>query len=237
MATLPKDWLTDGLIDTEYKRYILLAYLQHVDKEFADRKLYPTLAELIEHYRQLQLVREQKKVMTNSFPKEISRMDLKELKFEYRDLVMDDATMRDLEEIIDFAIPEIRSKVSAGQEIYEEVEDKISIIPIGIQPLQHDEGYLMLSDYLQRIINVYYYNITIFENAMSRLRGIHTRLIDQYEMTVTNTYEDIKYRLTQQMPEIPAPATYALEFRESFPLAETMLPIAKRVFVKYVTTA
>jgi len=236
MSALKQDWLTDGLIDPEYKRYILLAYLRQVDREFDAKKLYPSLSDLIDHYRNLETLRDQKKILVSGFPKEISKIDMEGMRLEYRDLMKDDTTLRDIDEIISFAMPEIRHKMSIGKEIFEEVEDKIKIIPIGIQPLQNNEGYLMLSDYLKRMVNVYYYNITIFENAMTRLRGIHTQLIDQYDITISNTYENIKYQLIKQVRDIPAPATYALEFKRSFPLDETMLPIAKRVFVRYVTT-
>ncbi len=40
MSTLPKNWLTEGLIDFEYKKYILLSYTQQVKGSFKERKLY-----------------------------------------------------------------------------------------------------------------------------------------------------------------------------------------------------
>jgi hypothetical protein len=62
-----------------------------------------------------------------------------------------------------FAIPgDPGTRCHWAKRIFEEVEDKISIFPIGIQPLHADEGYLLLSDYIKRLVNVYYYNITIF---------------------------------------------------------------------------
>jgi hypothetical protein len=235
MVVLSQDWLTDGYIDFEYKKYTLLSYLQQVDKEFDARKLYPSLSDLIDHYRNLEVLREQKKLLVTGFPKEISKIDLENLKFEYNSLIKDTDLTLNIDEIISFAIPQIKNKMSLGKELFEEVEYKINIFPVGIQPLHTDEGYLLLSDYPRRLVNVYYYNITIFENAMNTMRAIHTKLINQYDITVSNTYENIKYQITKQVRDIPTPATYALEFKESFPLTETMLPIAKRVFVKYVS--
>jgi hypothetical protein len=235
MAALKQDWLTDGTIDFEYKKYMLLAYLQQVDQEFDAKKLYPALSELIDHYRNLEVLKEQKKILMNGFPKEITKLDLENLRFQYTDLVKDDEVTREIDEIISFAIPEIMGKVSLGKELFEEVEDKINIFPVGIQPLNTDEGYLILSDYIKRMVNVYYYNITIFESAVAKLRGIQTRLVDQFDLTISNTYENIRYQITKEIKDIPTPATYALEFKKSFPLTETMLPIAKRVFVRYVT--
>jgi hypothetical protein len=233
MVELKQDWLTDGHIDFEYKKYLLLAYLQQAGNEFDAKKLYPKFSELVEHYRNLEVLKEQKKIATNSFPKEISRLDLEKFKVEYRTLLQDNELIREIDEIIAFAIPEFRNTMSLGKELYEEVEDKVEIFPVGLVPLQIEEGYFMLSDFIKRMINVYYYNITIFESAMERYRGIHAKLINQYEMSITNTYQNIKYELIKGTNQVPA--TYALEFKETFPLTETMLPVAKRMLVKYVT--
>jgi len=233
MAELKQDWLTDGHIDFEYKKYMLLAYMQNVGLEFDAKKLYPKFSELVEHYRNLEVLKEQKKIALNNFPKEISKLDLEKFKIEYKTVVQDDELIREIDEIISFAIPEFRNKMSLGKELYEEVKDKVEIFPIGLLPLEIEEGYFMLSDYMRRMINVYYYNITIFESALEKLRGIHTTLINQYEMTISNTYQNIKYELIKDTKQMPA--MYALEFKESFPLTETMLPVAKRMLVRYLS--
>ena len=43
---LPNDWLTSGLLDAEYKQYILLAWLKRWEREFRDVKIYPALGHL-----------------------------------------------------------------------------------------------------------------------------------------------------------------------------------------------
>ena len=50
MEQLAKTWITDGVLDPEYKRYIMLAYLQTVGLAFRENKLYPKLAEVIAHH-------------------------------------------------------------------------------------------------------------------------------------------------------------------------------------------
>jgi hypothetical protein len=234
MVDLKHDWLTDGHIDFEYKKYLLLAYLQQAGNEFDAKKLYPKFSELVDHYRNLEVLREQKKIAVNNFPKEISKLDLEKFKIEYRSVVQDDELIKEIDEIVAFAIPEFKTKMSLGKELYEEVEDKVEIFPVGLLPLEVEEGYFMLSDFMRRLINVYHYNITIFEGAMEKYRGIHTTLVSQFEMSITNTYQNIKYELIKGNKQMPA--MYALEFKETYPLAETMLPVAKRVLVRYVTS-
>ena len=117
MAELKQDWLTDGHIDFEYKKYMLLAYMQNVGLEFDAKKLYPKFSELVEHYRNLEILKEQKKIALNNFPKEISKLDLEKFKIEYKTVVQDDELIREIDEIISFAIPEFRNKMSLGKEL------------------------------------------------------------------------------------------------------------------------
>ncbi|WP_176454254.1 hypothetical protein [Siphonobacter sp. BAB-5385] len=37
MKKLQKTWITDGLLDFEYKKYQLLAYLKHVNEHFQEK--------------------------------------------------------------------------------------------------------------------------------------------------------------------------------------------------------
>ena len=54
MGKLSDNWISEGWVDFEYKKYLLLAYLQDVEKDFKSVKLYPPLAELIHHYQKLE---------------------------------------------------------------------------------------------------------------------------------------------------------------------------------------
>ena len=100
MKKLSNDWLTDGLIDFEYKKYILLAYLMEVRKNFDSTKLYPFLSDLVFHYRNLLKLKENKQLFYDSFPKRLSKADFEKLKLVYQDIVSDDDVMKEMEEII-----------------------------------------------------------------------------------------------------------------------------------------
>ena len=60
MKALSKNWLTEKHIDFEYKKYLLLSYLQEVEHNFNSIRLYPWLAELIAHYKSVIAVKESK---------------------------------------------------------------------------------------------------------------------------------------------------------------------------------
>lgn len=236
METLNQNWLTEGLVDFEYKKYLLLAYLHEAGKRFDERKLYPKLSELVEHYKNLQLFRREKLSVEKDFPKEISRLDFEKFKVEYKEVFQDDELIKELDSIVAFALPEIESKLGLGRELYEEVEDKLEVFPVGILPLRTEEGYFFLSDFLKHAVNVYRYHITIFENLQEKFRGIHAEFLFGYNTSITNTYEQVKYQLIERNNSLPNPATYAIEFKRSYPLPETMLPVAKRSLVRFIST-
>ncbi len=237
METLQPNWLTEGTIDFEYKKYLLLGYLQQTTKNFDEKKLYPKLSELIEHYNNLQLFREKKLAVAKDFPKQISKLDFEKFKVAYKQQFEDDELLREIDSIVEFALPEIENKIGLGKELYEEVEDKLEVFPIGILPLRTDEGYFFLSDFIKKLVNVYFYRITIFENLHEKFRGIHTQFLFNYTTSVSDTYEQVKYKLIEEHRNVPNPATYAVEFKYSFPLPETMLPVAKRSLVRFISNA
>jgi hypothetical protein len=237
MEKLSKDWLTQGLIDVEYKQYLLLAYLKTVKDSFRRNELYPFMADLVVHYRNLLSVKENKALIRESFPKEISLEEVKKLELSYRQLVEDDDVMKQLESIIEFSIPQIKNSLQEGSVIFELVESKCEIAPIGVTPLYAKEGYLFVSQPPESQTQVYRYQMSIFEDSNEQLRSLNTSFVDSFERSISNTYEKIKLDLVKRYKDLPNPATYLILSRMKFPFTETLMPVAKRLFVKHISNA
>ena len=237
MEKLPKDWLTQDLIDFEYKKYLLLAYLQTVKKSFSRVELYPFLADLIFHYRNLLDVKENKTLIREAFPKEISLEEFKKLELRYRELVEDDGIMSELESIIEFAIPQIKDSLEEGTIIYDYVESKCEISPVGLTPLYANEGYLFVTQPPEKETNVYRYQVSIYEDSKEQLRSLNTIFVECLSKDSLNTYERIKLDLIKKYKDLPNPAAFLLLSKMKFPFSETLMPVAKRLFVKHLSTA
>lgn len=234
MPGLNQNWLTETHIDFEYKKYVLLAYLSEVNQNFEEHRLYPYLAELVEHYRQLGAIRDNRKNLLNSFPKNLKQMDVEKFKLVYERIIEDDNLMAEIEAIVNFSMPKLEEILASGKRIYDLIEEKMSIQPIGLSPLYSNEGYLLLKDGKNASTNVYEFTITLFEQPTEKFRGIHTSYIDTYKSNLTNTFEYIKLDLVKNHKKLPNPATFAIETEKAVPLDETFLPIAKRMLVKYI---
>jgi hypothetical protein len=115
------------------------------------------------------------------------------------------------------------------------VEEKINIAPVGIIPLDVQEGYFFLSEGKDRNTRVYHYRLSIFERHDEKFRSIKTFFIDKWQRNISTTYEHIKSELIRKRSELPNPAVYSIETGLNFPVDETLLPIAKRSLVKYIS--
>jgi hypothetical protein len=237
MDKLSQDWITQGLIDFEYKKYVLLAYLKTVKESFGRVELYPYLGDLVFHYRNLLAVKENKTLLRESFPKEISMEEFKKLELTYRQLIEDDTVMSELESIIEFSIPKIKDSLQEGSVIYEYVESNCEISPIGVTPLYAKEGYLFVTQPPEKETSVYRYQVSIFEQSQEQLRSLNTEFLETYSKNSANTYENIKLDLIRKFKDLPNPATFLILSKMKFPFSETLMPVAKRLFVKHLSMA
>lgn len=237
MKTLSETWFADGFIDFELKKYTLLAYLQEVNKHFGQNKLYPQLADVIFHYNNLVAFRENKKYLQEQFPKKLTMIQMEKLQMLYEQMIEDDDLMTELEEIINYAAGKIKSTISNGTEIYEFVENQLNIFPVGIVPLEINEGYFFLAEGSYRHTKVYQYSLSIFSKQDEKYRSMKTEYIDDWDRSIVNTYENIKAELLRIKKHMPNPAVYCIETELKFPVDETLLPIAKRSLVRYISAA
>ena len=234
MKSLSETWFAEGYIDFELKKYTLLAYLQHVNSYFNQNKLYPQLADIIFHYNNIVAFRENRKFLQERFPKQLTEINIKKLQLEYEKLIEDNELMKELEEIIHYSAEKIKKTIQSGTEIYEFVEAKLRIEPVGLIPLETNEGYLLIRDGKFNTTVAYQYQLTIYEKHDEKYRGLRTDFVNQWTRSVSNSVENIKAELIRSHKELPNPAVYNIETALVYPMEETLLPIAKRSFVKYI---
>lgn len=235
MEQLKHDWLTEGLIDFEYKKYILLAYLKDIRRRFDLNELYPFMSDLVFHYRNILKVKESKALMYENFPESLSKADFQKLELVYKKVVKDGEVMKALDDIIGYALPKMQNAIEDGREIHEFVEENVEIIPVGVSSIYEKEGYLFINQNNARDVSVYRYQITLFEHADEKYRSMSTEFLLNDVKNITRTYESIKIDLIKQFTELPNPATYLALSKLKFPLNETLLPVAKRMLVRSIS--
>jgi hypothetical protein len=236
MKQLSETWFADGYIDFELKKYTLLAYLQEVNRYFNENKLYPQLSDVIFHYNNLLSFKQNKKFLQDHFPKRLSGIQMEKLQLLYQQMVEDDEMMQELESIIHYAEATIQPTLKNGAEIYELIEESLVIAPIGLVPLENNEGYFFLAGGATRQTRVYEYRLSIFEKHDEKYRSIKTQFVADWQRGFVNTYEHIKAALIKQRNHLPNPAVFSIETDLQYPVEESLLPIAKRSLVRFIST-
>ena len=234
MTFLSETWFIEGNIDFELKKYTLLAYLQRINKAFNENQLYPQLADLIFHFRNLKTFKDSKQLVKSQFPKKLTGIQLKKIRLIYEEMIADTSLMTEIEDIVQFAMQEMQGTVNNGTEFYDYVENSLSITPVGILPHQNEEGYFFLSDG-SRSIKVYNYKLSIFQRTNDRFRSLKSHFVNEWTRNFVNTYESIKLELLKARKSMTLPAVYSIETNLAFPVDATLLPVAKRCLVRHLS--
>ena len=237
MERLTENWLTEGLIDYEYKKYILLAYLKYVRQNFTDRKLYPFLSDLVFHYRNLQLIKNNKKLLEKQFPKVATGADIKKLQFTYRKIIEDSELMSEIESIVSFALKNISISLNTGKELYDYIEEHMEIEPVGLSPIYTKEGYFFLWEDGKSAVQIYRYGMRQFDDGQEGYRAISSEYVDSSFRSISHTFHHIKLELIRNNRSMPNPATYLIISGINVPVEETLLPVAKRMLMRYLSVA
>jgi hypothetical protein len=234
MKPLHPNWFFEDMPDFEYKKYILLAYLKDIHQCFNQTRLYPSLSDLVFHYRNLSSFLEQKNAIYAAFPEQLTEIDLKNLHISFAKVITNDELMEHLEQIVHYSVPEIKKYIEEGKEIYDFIEKEIQISPVGILPIYRNEGYMLVKDGDKPEIKVYEYEVKFFQDNDEPYRSVYTQYITSYRKTFVNTSENIKIDMIKHRKKFPNPATFSIETPYNYPLEETVVPIAKRMLLKFM---
>jgi len=111
---LPILWYVESPIDFEHKQYILYAYLQKVDTDFVKKTLSPHLLHMERIMDELFYVSSSFKMIKNDFDKN-RYIYFQNVKLEGEDNKM----IYEVKEIVEFAIPQIQTRIRTGYKIFE----------------------------------------------------------------------------------------------------------------------
>lgn len=232
MSELDKNWLTEGIFDFEYKKYVLMGYFQHVSDQFTRNRLHPCLPELKSHLDACVSIQSNKSRVRTNLPRNVTGVDVRTWQLQYEEMHQDDPYMSDLNYILDFAIPRFSRSIAEGSERFSEVEENVKVSPVGIVPLRLQEGYLLFLHTFQPLVSIFQYQLALY-NALKE-RYLKTQFVETVRIGVGNTVSQIKVDLTKRNRALPNPATYIVESSYEYPLHETLLPVAERLMLREI---
>jgi len=224
MVKLDKDWLTKDNTDFEYKKYILLSYLQSVSKHFDKKEIYPFLGDLIEHFRVLKDLIESKNKLT---PKELRAIDFEKLELIYT--TIEDDMFQDIEQLVVYALGEIQKIIIRGRKIYDEIEKNLMFDHVGILPTYFKEGFIIITTNKNYLFS-YKLNDLLIHNIPYKI--VITKPVE-HESDKLLTHEIIKKEFILPTCDY-IPPTFGVYCVDNLSIEHAVLPIAKRKIMKFV---
>lgn len=234
---LTENWLVEGLSDYEYKKYLFLAFLQKQEAAFKDKRLYPAMGELISQHQYMSSLKAVKEQFQANFPKKITGLDDKKLALIFENIESDSLELEIINAIIDFALPKVEQEMRVGKEIYLDAEKGVSIEPIGIMPIQKNDGFLFVKPFGDRVVQLYRYQLSSIQLAGEAFKGIYLHYQGTFVKRLSETFETLKLKLINEHHLKYLPATYLVEYSVFYPYEETILPVAKRKVMAYLANS
>ncbi len=215
--------------DLEKRQYIILGELKKISAEFQYYKVYPHLSELVEIHRTLKEVIGHLSDLRNKFPKRISKIDWVNREIEHEVVFVDGTDLQRVEELIHWALPYIEKTIHEGVAIHEFVSEKLSVEHVGIVPSYMDEGYFFLPDNRMSKLNLFRFEVSIFQSAEDKYRSLKTKFLKSLnKQKVELSPNTLKLNLIRDEKELPNPATFSFQTDLDFSFKQTILPVAKR---------
>jgi hypothetical protein len=219
--------------DFEVRQYRILNALANVRSDFSHNRIYPTLGELIELYVTLSRISRNAGDIRQELPRQIKGLDLKAQRIIYESLNLSQRDIEAVEELINWSLPHIQRTIEEGQTIFNFVDENLGVEEVGILPSYTEEGYLLIPEPQRRLLHVLRYEVTIYTSADERYRNLKTFSIQSIPLgLIERSPMAIKQQLIERHRDLPNPATYLFRTDLDFPYNETILPVAKRKFMR-----
>jgi hypothetical protein len=224
--------------DFELNQYKVLGGLKEYLHEFNKKRLYPAFSDLVALVNQLKDIRNQKYSLEVSFPKQIKEYDLKNKKIIYDKIEEVTQHVEFLFDLIDWALPKIKDAIEEGVTIHEYVEENLRIENVGILPLHKSEGYFLVPDNKEAILQIHRFECSLFSSESDQYRALKTKYVRAVKKgQISESPETIKLDLIHEFIDLPNPATFICETDLDFPFSATIFPIAKRKLMAQLAAA
>ena len=211
-------WFLHEHLDIEYQTYRLLAYLQFVEKQFLQIKLYPYLSELIKHYEFVDNISTKMEEIKKRINTELNN-EITEYIYEISDIIKNNT----------------KKAIEQGINLFNTILKSMEYEAIGIIPEYNQEGYIIASyehvNYLD-IMRFHISSITDYDKFyMTNIEYLES--LGNLSM-LNRAPEFIKRHILEKYKDLPNPIVMYVKASYYVPLHETLIPIMRRVLPVWI---
>lgn len=231
------DWLFQEPIDLEHKQYVLLDYLQKLDKNLNNLKLYPQFQEISLHLASINLLIEKGQYLT--LGRQLKNPDDEIL---ISDLIPVNCPLLTKEEILEvynvckYSTENLRDYFNHAKAIWDIVNDTVSIEvvqnPKNIEPKQG----LFFLDYKEKTY-LYEFIIKQIKKDSVETKCQIKKICECPKGDFNEKLKDIKKPLIKNLQDEDVHGkliVFTVNHNNNYPLRETLLPIVKRKIMNYM---
>ena len=231
------DWLFQEPIDLEHKQYVLLDYLQKLDKNLNNLKLYPQFQEISLHLASINLLIEKGQYLT--LGRQLKNPDDEIL---ISDLIPVNCPLLTKEEILEvynvckYSTENLRDYFNHAKAIWDIVNDTVSIEvvqnPKNIEPKQG----LFFLDYKEKTY-LYEFIIKQIKKDSLETKCQIKKICECPKGDFNEKLKDIKKPLIKNLQDEDVHGkliVFTVNHNNNYPLRETLLPMVKRKIMNYM---
>ena len=231
------DWVFQEPIDFEHKQYVLLDFLQKMDKQLQNLKLYPNFQQISLHLASINLITEKGQYLT------VTRL-LKDPDDEIliSDLLANSLPLFTKEEILEiykvclYSNDRIKDFFNQAKALWDVANDSISIEPIqNPKNIEPKEGLFFIKD--NGLTYLYEFTIKLIKKGAVDTKCVIKKVCICEEDSFEEKLSEVKKSLIKNIndPKIYKNLiVFKVHHTEQFPFKETLLPISKRKVMNYM---
>jgi hypothetical protein len=231
------NWVFQEPIDFEHKQYVILDYLQKIDKQLNSLKLYPNFQQISFHLANINLIIEKGQFLT------LNRT-LKDPDDEIliSDLVANEVPLFTKEEIGEiynsclFSSDKLKDYFNQAKAIWEVASDTIAIEPIqNPKNTESKQGLFIIKD--KEINHLYEFIIKPIKKGAQETKCLIKKICSCEEDNFEDKLKEVKKSLIKNIndPDIYKNLiVFRIYHSNQFPFKETILPLAKRKVMNYM---
>lgn len=231
------DWLFQEPIDLEHKQYVLLDYLQKLDKNLNSFKLYPQFQEISLHLANISLMIEkgQYLVLNRTLKDPDDEILLSDLTpVDCPDLTKEETL--EIYRICKYTTEKLRDNFNHAKAIWEIVNDNTSIDVIrNPKSVEQKQGLLFL-EYKGKSI-LYEFIIKPIKRGADETKCFIKKICDCKKEEISEKIKQVKNPLIKNLKE-PSVHNKLIIFtanhNNEYPLKETLLPVIKRKMMNHM---
>ena len=211
-------WFLHEHLDIEYQTYRLLAYLQFVEKQFLQIKLYPCLSELIKHYEFVDNISTKMEEIKKRINTELNN-EITEYIYEISDIIKNNT----------------QKAIEQGINLFNTILKSMAYEAIGIIPEYNQEGYIIASYEHVNYLDIMRFHISSIIDCDKFYMTNIEYLESLGNLSMLNRApEFIKRHILEKYKDLPNPIVMYVKASYYVPLHETLIPIMRRVLPVWI---